>query len=115
MAGIHKKLIALFFIVLFLISFAVGGVGNAYAYSVNNVEVLDDLTKDKTFNLGDYPQKEGDYSLKVFQIAESTDGKLYIYVYQPCYKFELLATSINMSLSEEPDDAALYTLKYISG
>lgn len=46
-------------------------------------DVIADLEKDKDFKQEDYPVVEKDYSLKLVQIAESTDGKLCVYVYQP--------------------------------
>lgn len=47
------------------------------------IDVLDDLEKDSTFNLQDYPAIADDYSLQVIQVAESTTGELFVYVYQP--------------------------------
>ena len=61
-------------------------------------DVLDDLSKDRNFNVDDYPTNDNDTKLDVFQIAESTDGELLIYVYQPCaLKYDLRASSINIA------------------
>ncbi len=66
--------------------------------------VLADLKKDPKFNPDDYPSISGDYSLKVIQIAESTDGELLVYVYQPGGKYNPVdATSINISTTKGED------------
>lgn len=77
--------------------------------------VLDDLKKDETFNILNYPIKSNDYSLQVIQIAESTTGELFVYVYQPSQRVKLFAaTEINMSLSETIDGTKLYGLTLIN-
>ena len=61
--------------------------------------VLDDLCKDESFNEADFPIVEDDYSLKVIQIAESSNNELFVYVYQPCGDLkEISASSINISV-----------------
>lgn len=57
--------------------------------------VLYDLEKDETFSIDDYPTINGDYSLQVIQVAESTAKELFVYVYQP--SGNKIATSINLS------------------
>jgi hypothetical protein len=65
-----------------------------YEYSA----VLDDLKKDTEFRSSDYPVDNSDYSLQVIQIAESRDGELFVYVYQPSHKtWSIEGTSINIS------------------
>lgn len=60
--------------------------------------VLADLEKDETFDAADYPAVSDDYSVQVIQIAETTDGELLVYVYQPSHDtISLTATSINIS------------------
>lgn len=77
--------------------------------------VLQDLQKDETFNVDDYPVIEDDYSLQVIQIAESVNGELFVYVYQPCGTVEYVtAIYLNMSLSEDIDDTSLYHLTLLS-
>ncbi len=62
--------------------------------------VLDDLKKDETFNIAMYPTNREDYSLQVIQIAESVDGELFVYVYQPSRgSKDSFAVSINISTS----------------
>ncbi len=60
--------------------------------------VLEDLKSDKKFKESDYPKRSGDHSLQVMQIAESVNGELFVYVYQPSGK--CTATSINLSTTE---------------
>lgn len=63
--------------------------------------VLADLQKDKTFNTDNYPARTDDYSLSVIQIAESVDGELFIYVYQPSDNtLDFVGTYISMYLGE---------------
>ena len=62
--------------------------------------VLEDLTKDESFNVEDYPAVADDYSLQVIQIAESVNGELFVYVYQPSNETkDLTATTIRISQS----------------
>lgn len=102
---IHKKLIAFVFVALILFPlFGVGVGGNAYADTALSgySGVLDDLQKDESFNPDEYPAIDGDYSLQVIQIAESTAGELFVYVYQPAANVKpLTATKINMSLTDD--------------
>lgn len=87
------------------------------AFAVDSIysNVLDDLKKDSTFDVKNYPVVENDYSLKIIQLAESVDKELFVYVYQPCGKSEMRASSINLSTTSYvdimPDN---YNLKYIN-
>ena len=73
------------------------GQNTAYAESGYS-GVLDDLQKDDSFDESHYPVIADDYSLKLIQIAESTDGELFLYVYQPSGQAKnLIASSINIS------------------
>lgn len=86
------------------------------AFAISSGEysnVLDDLKKDESFDIANYPEKLDDYSLQLVQIAESTN-ELFVYVYQPSGKFkDLRASSINISTSIG-DDVKFknYSLKY---
>lgn len=90
------------FIVIIAIIFALlGGAGlsrsAAYAAAASS-PVLSDLQKDVSFNAASYPEVAGDYSLKLIQLAESTDNELLLYVYQPSgQKKGLRASSINIA------------------
>lgn len=69
-----------------------------YADDVQYSNVLEDLSKDETFDPAAYPAVADDYALHVIQIAESSSGELFIYVYQPAAETKpLTATSINIS------------------
>ena len=59
-------------------------------------DVITDLSKDETFAAEDYPEREGDYSLAVIQIAESAEKALFVYAYQPSGE-SLTATEIRIS------------------
>lgn len=99
---IHNKLICFFAVILLIFSLFGGVGGKAYASFENYTDVLADLQKDKNFNINDYPAIENNYSLQVITIAESTDGELFVYVYQPSANVKpLTATEINMSLTED--------------
>ena len=92
-----------------------GGVDGVYAAAVDYTSVIQDLETDENFNFEDYPQKADDYSLQVIQIAESTDNKLFLYVYNPCgVNRPLIATSINMSLTDTAVGTNLYNLTFLS-
>lgn len=73
----------------------------AIAYAENKVTysgVLDDLKKDSSFDESFYPVVADDYSLQMIQIAESVNGELFLYVYQPSGQAKSLkASSINIS------------------
>ncbi|MDE5548232.1 MAG: hypothetical protein K2J30_04495, partial [Clostridia bacterium] len=69
-----------------------------YASTASRTEysdVLSDLRKDSAFNVADYPQNPKDYSVKVIQVAESVNGELFVYIYQP--NAGVNVTSMNMA------------------
>lgn len=85
---------------------------NVYAAETEYSNVLDDLQKDESFNVYNYPIVVNDYSLHVIQIAESSD-ELFIYVYLP--GATQYASSIN--ISTEIDDNLNYrnyTLSFLN-
>ena len=83
-------------VAFFLCSFQLTAV---YAQTNGYSEVLYDLEKSENFNISDYPARQGDYSLKVITLAESENGELFVYVYQPSGESKALrASSINISL-----------------
>lgn len=76
--------------------------GVAYATTTIYTDVLDDLTKDPSFNVANYPAEypsdKNGYKLEVIQVAESNDDELFVYVYQSsAVARELTATSIDIS------------------
>lgn len=85
---------------VFLFSLVSGGaveVRAAVNAATKYTEVLTDLQTDESFNAADYKVNEKDYSMQVIQIAESSDGELFVYVYRPNTTRGLIATSINLS------------------
>lgn len=109
-----KKLIitlmaAIFALVAFIFFQTGGGALKVCAAATAYSDVFQDLRTDKGFNFLDYPENPDDYSIQVIQIAESTDGELLIYTYQPSGK--LNASSVNIS-KELPGDNALTFKNY---
>ncbi|MDE7329986.1 MAG: DUF3093 domain-containing protein [Clostridia bacterium] len=79
------------------------------AVSSSTSDVLADLQKDESFKASDYLPSVSEYKFKVIQIAESTEGELLIYVYQPSIPHkDLRATSIN--IARTPDNS--FNLSY---
>ncbi len=114
---LKKCLIALLIILLIVITFNIFSCISmlVYAETPNSTNVLTDLQKDPNFKVLDYQDKADDYSIQVIQIAESTAKEFLIYTYQPCQRTcYLIATCINMSLSEELKDTKLYNLELLS-
>lgn len=86
---------------------------HASAESTTYSDVLTDLRKDENFKIADYPIVLDKYTVEIIQIAESTDGELFVYTYQPCQKLiPLKATAINMSLSGDYGDILDYDPEY---
>ena len=60
--------------------------------------VMDDLNKDSEFNTSKYPATASEHTINVFQVAESSSGELFLYVYNPTTNgIKLDASFINMS------------------
>lgn len=108
------------YIVLALVLLVVSVMGGRYIPSAfadmgQYTSALTDLQKDSEFTPADYPDNASDYSIQFIQIAESTDKELFVYTYQPSQKTTyLVATEINMSLSESVDDTQLYGLTLLN-
>lgn len=109
------------FIILFVcisafvapVTYFVGADGEEPVYS----DVLEDLKKDRFFDASMYPDVSDDYSLRVITVAESTDGELLIYVYQPSHATkDLTATEIRFGVSTVNAETTYkdYKLKKIS-
>ncbi len=91
-----------------------------YSYS----SVLEDLKKDESFNIENYPAKAEDNSVQLIQIAESADKELLVYAYHPSRETRKLdATSINIStdktesLADMPQNSVnyrIYSLELLS-
>lgn len=98
---IGRKIIV--FLVAFLVVFGIAfsampSIAYAEDSKVTYSGILDDLKKDDSFNESFYPVVADDYSLQMIQIAESVNGELFLYVYQPSGQAKNLnASSINIS------------------
>ncbi len=113
----NKSFIYIILTLLLLVVTVLGGRGfsSAFADTARYTKVMDDLQLDETFNENDFPDDSSDYSVKIIQIAETSDGDLFIYTYQPCQKTRyVVATSVNMSLSESVTGTRLYDLELLS-
>ncbi len=104
MITIKRRILALCAVFLLLVGVLFAGIMPATAFAATNetkyTGVIQDLRKDSEFLFDDslYPAVADDYSLQVIQIAESVNGELFVYVYQPSgEKKPLAATSINIS------------------
>ena len=80
---------------------------------------LTELSKADNFNVEDFKEDPSDYSIKVIQIAESNEGKLNIFTFQPARNtVDLKASSINISYGFSSNGENLtpknYSLKLIS-
>lgn len=83
----------------------------AYADSATKqyTDIVTDLSVDPSFDISQYPEKDGDYTIDLFQIAESSDNELYVYCYTPCRTFadsdglevELPLTQISIAMSSD--------------
>jgi hypothetical protein len=103
--------------VLVIVSSIFGGVATVYAAtSTQYTDALTDLKTDSSFNANDYPTNAKDYSLQVIQVAESTDGELFVYVYQPSGQAKSLrASTINISTAiNESLSYKNYKLTYLN-
>ncbi len=105
---VHKKrfaavLCALLLIIPILFTIDVGA---GYAHAATSYsDVLQDLQTDESFDPAKYPDDKDDNGLQVIQIAESTDGELLVYVYQPAAKtVTLTATTIRISTTGDKDN-----------
>ena len=80
--------------------------------------VIDDLSKDSSFDINNYPADTSDMSVRLVQIAEGEGGELFVYVYQPADAVkDLKATHINMSTHHYEDTTQnfkLYSLTWVN-
>ena len=80
-----------------------GGV-QVHASTSTYSDVLEDLRTDEQVNVEKFPLIEDDNNINVIQIAESSDGDLLIYCYQPSGQAgNIKASSIN--IARELDDS----------
>ena len=82
-------------------------------------EVIQDLSRDSSFNVEDYPKISDDYSVKLINIAESKDDNLILYVYQPANdSIDLKAKSVSFGTEFSKDGQnikpSIYPLQLLS-
>ena len=119
---LHKKLkriaLSLASVLLATFSFLLPAVKTASAAETETVysDVVDDLTKNGNFDTSLYPNDPLDMSMELIQVAESSDGELFLYVYQPSDSVkDLVATSVNLSATTDDTlDSHLYSLTLVS-
>ncbi len=112
MKAIHKQIawiLAAAFALLYVL-FPLASVSVFAAEAGSNV--LEDLQTDENFDADKFEYKANDYSLHVIQLAESTEGELLVYVYQPSGETaNLRASSINIA-RERTNSIGLGFLNY---
>ena len=93
-----------------------GMIASADSVHTRYSTVREDLSKDPDFDIADYPEDNTDYSVQVIQIAESTDGELFVYVYRPYALFcDMRVTSISISVTiNESYRPKLFQLRELS-
>ena len=65
----------------------------------NYTSVIEDLSKDESFDVNSYKADPSDHALDIVQISESANKELFVYVYQPSGETkELTVTTIRMSM-----------------
>ena len=84
--------------IMLLPSMAGGGAQHASAAATSYSDVLDDLKKDAAFNPEAYPKGGGKYKIEIIQVAESSDGELFLYTYQPYGSLEASSVSISKTI-----------------
>ncbi len=104
-----KRSIIILFVVALMVGIFVPTVG-AFAMA-ETPSVLDELKADSSFDASAYPEKEGDYTLDIFQLVEVGDGAV-IYVYQPWYKDPAVKISMSIAAGDEPKPKQ-YPLQYL--
>lgn len=111
----HKYIGIIFALLLVITALSGWSIPTAFADTKQYTTALEDLQKDSYFNVKDYPDIADNYSINLIQIAESVDGELFVYTYQPCQATTyLVATEINMSTSEDVDKTRLFGLTLIN-
>ena len=91
-------------------------ISGLYATGMNEFDrsvVMTDLRKDDEFNVNDWPADSDNYSIDVVTVAESVDGELFVYVYNPsALQKPLYATSINISTGILEDMACVVAVLF---
>ncbi len=78
-----RKLLIYLLVSFWIVCIGGGVCSAAFAAPEDGSSVLADLQVDSNFSVLNYPSVNGDRSIDVIQIAEGSDGALFVYVYQP--------------------------------
>ena len=101
---VKRTSIHVVFALLLLIMSVFGGryTLSAFADATQYTSALHDLQTDKNFMPSVYPDNPNDITIQLIQIAESENGELFAYTYQPCQKTTyLVATEIGRASCRE--------------
>ena len=118
-----RKILAFVMLTILLVQFALTIVVFAKdEESIEYTNAWNDLKASPLFNPTDYPQlpssHEKYYSLEVITVAESENGELFVYVYQPSGESSgIRASSINIANVDramEDKDYSNYSLTYLN-
>ena len=121
-----RRASALFLVVLILLELLLGFFGihvraaEEEEPTIEYTNAYNDLRSDRNFNPDNYPalptSDEKYYTLEVITIAESENGELFVYVYQPSgSKGDLRATTINISTEVRTQNIFVnYGLTYLN-
>lgn len=90
----------------------------AFAEEIQYSDVLDDLKQAESFNPDNYPQNnaadKADF-IRLIDVAESVNGELFVYCYQPVADERIKASSVNISLTSELNiDPSNYPLELLN-
>lgn len=106
----------LFYIILLVVVFgctlsAFAGSLVSLAETTSSGNVFDDLSRDENFDFSQYPTSSTGRDLSLITIAETSDSRLVLYVYQPYTAKTYYANSVRMS-DELDDDVFVNTNDY---
>ena len=118
----QKRILTIIVLFALIITMSGGVISSALTVRAEELtysNVLDDLENDPTFDAATYPAKPDDVSVQLIQIAESEDGQLFLYVYQPANDtIDLKCTSVSISVGFSSNgqglDPKLYDLILVS-
>ena len=122
MRKFFKKILAGLFVFLLV----VGGffvslgplIGSKADEGMSYTSVMQDLSKDVSFDKKDYPSNAVLQKLEVFQLAESANKELFVYVYQPSAEYvDFFAQQLSLSQTLSADgyeQGTFYPLRLVS-
>lgn len=112
MTTYKKRISILLCAVMCLLMTVVSVFGSVHADAAEYT-ILDDFAGTE-FDVFKYPEIPTDYSLDVVQLAETDNGSVVIYVYQPSAgRHNVIATSVNIATDESGSDRNNYELEIL--